>query len=1245
MTRGAAWNYPHMFGHFGANYTQLPNGVPATGQTFTGVPGPRDANGNPTLSGEQQSMLFFGLPQSHAPQDPFSNYPVADRTLPFSWRDAATKINKVLIREITAEQTFFTGIAPLKPFNGTRVTITELKFDDHTLIDMPEKGAPVMTTHRFQSQTKYLKRKGRGFQMEKTFAMTPEGMQFYAYNIKQISHAVWNYLAISFFYAMLNACPQPANFYEVFGIPSNKRTLVRLFEKECSLWGILQKRKHGFIQMEQMGKDVFNIRGIQMKPNALIIPSGTFKYLSLNRPEAFEHSETGGNPAKDIGTLNNVARFGDTEYHQAIYYPVEQELTEDPLNRERMCGELYLMDDIGKHLPPAQYTSANRQVTILDCEYDKKHDIGFLDALRHTGLFKDDGSLSDEIGKRFFFRWANPEQYFKHVNLDYTRFITYAHAKKAAAAPLPVARPAAKAFELRDQGAPPDAAHTGEEALLGLYRASLPRRAALEQFTDALVVFDTALLALADDGDQLNGIYKRDEAKFADFGTAAVSFRTAVENGITNGVSLADDYAVFKAGFNTPKKRQDIFGPLIAQQPLISQCSDPTIIQQLHQFWDLVGPYATAFMRNPALKITATVDNVEATLFIREGRQVRVRTAGRGEGSDEPTSAMTDIPAAYYNDWVITGLNNDSLADMVDNYLNKNTRGGEGAIAQMLAEVAGHAPESDDTKKLLRSIEDGSKNPVPASEVKRVLNEGIKQSLLLRLRLNTILGRKVFDTTGSFNFGGRFASPAARRTGGGLDHRLAPLAATHDGTGLKGDRTWDQKHFREAFEWEKNQYPYLSLFATGFATNLLANAEAAHGTLTANVSVQAAIRRLTTEKKKLKILNSLFQYTDFLEKDRVTERSAEAKDFIQAAHLVAGMLVRAAGQALYDLRTSLVNDGGGEVGEALKDYMDAVNAANEAGAKVETKYAEVRAIATAIGTKAAGAVGPAAPAAADYRNVETILASGVADLSGMSWNDFTFGLMQSFYDNHWPIPINILLARPHASWEMGSAILTIKGPGTAGTYFGKADLEISGDGVRKMRMANFTCYCGVVVEEPSNVAVLHNISCNDYCGGAGVVFWDPLNEDDRINYSNNELTKDIFALAVPYNYVQRSGWVDLTGGLPSALLKRSDPGADDFDYPTSELYGRIWGWRSRVTNYMQAGYYQQDFAGGGKNTRCAMESYLTPKGTTAQQSGDMHGRHVAGNGHWGSMPIYDGMRRDRCGEGHGYVQDFTIQYT
>lgn len=285
---------------------------------------------------------------------------------------------------------------------GDRIVVRELIYDAQVLDEVPELAVPRVLTQRVREYTAGMNRRGIGLYIVEEYAMTPEGIQNYFKQVKQIADSVSQTLYIEAINALLNCNSVNPTAGNLFGITGNNPTREDILNAEAEMFGILTKVPHGGEQIVKFANRIMQNRN-GIKPNALILPSNAMSYMGT-RPEARE--------AKLYGT--SYSPFGDTTglsiYNMRTICTDPATATyEDLLERVRVVGEWFpnIHEVCCPNVKPKDYTHADRDTYLFDWETDTIRPVTFKEIFLKSGLFDNNFTQLENAGKAFFSGWTN----------------------------------------------------------------------------------------------------------------------------------------------------------------------------------------------------------------------------------------------------------------------------------------------------------------------------------------------------------------------------------------------------------------------------------------------------------------------------------------------------------------------------------------------------------------------------------------------------------------------------------------------------------------------------------------------------------------------------------------------------------------------------------------------------------------------------------------------------------------------
>ena len=117
--------------------------------------------------------------------------------------------------------------------------------------------------------------------------------------------------------------------------------------------------------------------------------------------------------------------------------------------------------------------------------------------------------------------------------------------------------------------------------------------------------------------------------------------------------------------------------------------------------------------------------------------------------------------------------------------------------------------------------------------------------------------------------------------------------------------------------------------------------------------------------------------------------------------------------------------------------------------------------------------------------------------------------------NNVVLPVSIIIARPHMTYDMSSCIMMKGGSDTGATYQGHSDFQLGDDVQSKIHYGNYTYYSKAVVTNHKNIIVARNVFSTGYQNG---------NDCDWCEHNPRTQRRDgsMYAFMVPYNEFKKA---------------------------------------------------------------------------------------------------------------------------
>jgi hypothetical protein len=184
-----------------------------------------------------------------------------------------------------------------------------------------------------------------------------------------------------------------------------------------------------------------------------------------------------------------------------------------------------------------------------------------------------------------------------------------------------------------------------------------------------------------------------------------------------------------------------------------------------------------------------------------------------------------------------------------------------------------------------------------------------------------------------------------------------------------------------------------------------------------------------------------------------------------------------------------------------------------------------------------------------------------------------------------PFPMSFILFRMNIRVEASSIIFMVAGPSTGVVVikdgflsFTRRQADFALDVGTRFRSATF-------ITNRDHVELVPHAMSKRCLGGVGTRLWDPCTDTDR--YMNGALIKDIFVMAVPYDWRQEAVWTDITGKMNPFTYNGSVRGLalGHTQFKTCEIYKAMWGFHHTRAHIFSA----QSMGGMAHNPTLALQ--------------------------------------------------------
>lgn len=230
-----------------------------------------------------------------------------------------------------------------------------------------------------------------------------------------------------------------------------------------------------------------------------------------------------------------------------------------------------------------------------------------------------------------------------------------------------------------------------------------------------------------------------------------------------------------------------------------------------------------------------------------------------------------------------------------------------------------------------------------------------------------------------------------------------------------------------------------------------------------------------------------------------------------------------------------------------------------------------------------------------------------------------------------PVGIGVLLLRPNKTYRMGSAVYMHGGGKCAFTGIGHQFMRVGSDAARDLMYAQYTNYHKTIVWDNRKILVTADVLPSQYLGGNGVEIWDPMDvENDLDDFMRGVMTRDMFACAVPANWLPRDHKLDITGEHHSSI-EASTVKDGTLHYPSAKVYANRWQWETSEYNVLNKTYFCGDDPVTRKHQTLCFQDVQFGYQWNGMRGGGDFSKVIIEKGHWGP-DVYEGCARVRRGK-------------
>ena len=245
------------------------------------------------------------------------------------------------------------------------------------------------------------------------------------------------------------------------------------------------------------------------------------------------------------------------------------------------------------------------------------------------------------------------------------------------------------------------------------------------------------------------------------------------------------------------------------------------------------------------------------------------------------------------------------------------------------------------------------------------------------------------------------------------------------------------------------------------------------------------------------------------------------------------------------------------------------------------------------------------------------------------FNPITKAFFTTCYQNNVCPPFEILLARPHMTYDMLTCIMMKGGSDTGNTFQGHSDFQLGDDVQSKIHYGNYTYYSKALVTNPKNILLARNVFAGGYVSG------DDCDWIERDSYSGNVISGSLYAFLVPAGEHKKQNPLRL-------FTKPSDGYGHSFgrEMTGRDFYSRVYGHDSLLDahdNFETIGTRNDTNDIVYQGHQFWWKEHREQQGAGGERAFGSYTGVTTNTGHWGKN-VYPGCGRVRNGE-EVYLKD------
>lgn len=319
-------------------------------------------------------------------------------TLPEALKGTNLRLRDVTEFLVYSDENFYTGrVMPIRIVNQAKVSWRTTTYAPQRPTHVPELGVTRILRSGYRGGSATLERLGLGVFFENGFMHHPQGQRHFTDTMRQLALSITEFAKFDVMHTLLTSNKDKLAWERKHGTYKNKR-LEELFEDQLWMWACLQKSKNSIAKLD--AKVTSWMRRWRGRADTWIFPPEVQVYLSLVPKERTDYYLAGASgPERVRDGLQASIAVGGKDVFFARTYDIEEAGPVDLLSATAQIGEYNEMRDRERDSDYSQYRSKNRHVEIYDEDGDTLYEARLTWALNACQRFDQKGELIVDGGE------------------------------------------------------------------------------------------------------------------------------------------------------------------------------------------------------------------------------------------------------------------------------------------------------------------------------------------------------------------------------------------------------------------------------------------------------------------------------------------------------------------------------------------------------------------------------------------------------------------------------------------------------------------------------------------------------------------------------------------------------------------------------------------------------------------------------------------------------------------------------